>query len=42
MGATMILSGDHPPPSESAMDIDIDNKVVESPEEDDEAELSLF
>ncbi len=32
----------HPPPSESAMDIDIDNEVVESPEEDDEAELGLF
>jgi len=34
--------GDHPPPSESAMDIDIDDEVVESPEEDDEAELGLF
>lgn len=33
---------DQPPPSESAMDIDDGDDVVETPEEDDEAELGLF
>jgi hypothetical protein len=33
---------DQPPPSGSAMDVDDGDNVVETPEEDDEAELGLF
>jgi len=35
-------SDNNPPPSESAMDVDDRDDIIETPEEDDEAELGLF